>query len=437
MVTTSYVLVSLPNEQQPTEQVYKKLNDSPLKAHANVFKIEVPPLQVGTLDSLMHLSDDLVRIDMLVENMVRKIEKQYAEVAGDSPEALKVAGVTAGQYVRLFEWDYSKFAVRQRLPALVALIQGGVGKIEEEHRNLSMVFQEKNQALQGLKRKKGNNLATVELSDVISREKLRGIIMVDTEHLITLAVAMQKAQESEWLATYATLGKDIASMGNPDWSNPSVAYSLGTPDGQFGPSFSNRGVVKGSPVVPGSSQKVLEEGEQVLYTVTVLRGQYQAGFHDGEQFQAGMSVDYIAEFKRRCKEKRFNVRDFKFNPETSGQSQRMEEQLKTEVQQMHAGMIRWCRAHFGEAFSAWMHVKLIKSYCESVMRYGLPVDFSAFMLAPKKGQEAKMKEVLTQMYVHVAQLGAGPVTVGGGDDDDGENDDTSYVSDSFALMSIK
>lgn len=60
----------------------------------------------------------------------------------------QVAGVTAGQYVRLFEWDYSKFAVRQRLPALVALIQGGVGKIEEEHRNLSMVFAEKNQAMQ-------------------------------------------------------------------------------------------------------------------------------------------------------------------------------------------------------------------------------------------------------------------------------------------------
>ena len=67
-------------------------------------------------------------------------------------------------------------------------------------------------------------------------------------------------------------------MGNPDWSNPSVAYSLGTPDGQFGPGFSNRGVVKGSPVVPGSSQKVLEDGDQVLYTVTVLRGQYQVKY---------------------------------------------------------------------------------------------------------------------------------------------------------------
>lgn len=34
-------------------------------------------------------------------------------------------------------------------------------------------------------------------------------------------------------------------------------------------------MVKGSPVVPGSTQKILEEGDQVLYTVTILRGQYQ------------------------------------------------------------------------------------------------------------------------------------------------------------------
>lgn len=64
------------------------------------------------------------------------------------PPMRQVAGVSAGQFVRMFEWDYSKFAVRQRLPALVALIQGSVGKIEEEHRNLAMVFSEKNQAMQ-------------------------------------------------------------------------------------------------------------------------------------------------------------------------------------------------------------------------------------------------------------------------------------------------
>lgn len=42
------------------------------------------------------------------------------------------------------------------------------------------------------------------------------------------------------------------------------------------------------------------------------------------------------------------------------------------------------------------------------------------------------------MYAHVSQLGAGPVAAGGGDTEDGEkDDDTAYVSDSFALMSLK
>lgn len=43
-----------------------------------------------------------------------------------------------------------------------------------------------------------------------------------------------------------------------------------------------------------------------------------------------MTTDYVAEFKRRCKEKRFTARDFVFNPEKAGQNQRIEEQ------------VRWC-----------------------------------------------------------------------------------------------
>jgi V-type H+-transporting ATPase subunit C len=37
-------------------------------------RIELPTgLMVGTLDSLMSLSDELVRVDSLVENVVRKV----------------------------------------------------------------------------------------------------------------------------------------------------------------------------------------------------------------------------------------------------------------------------------------------------------------------------------------------------------------------------
>ncbi|CAM9542679.1 unnamed protein product, partial [Discosporangium mesarthrocarpum] len=106
-----------------------------------------PPHQVGTLNSLMSLSDELVRIDLLVENMVRKIEKQYAEVDGTGEE-LKIGTLGTKQYVQHFEWDFAKYAVRQRLPQLVQHIQGGIAKIEEEYRNLSTAYSEKTQALQ-------------------------------------------------------------------------------------------------------------------------------------------------------------------------------------------------------------------------------------------------------------------------------------------------
>lgn len=411
--------------------MFRNLKDSAIKQYTDIFKIDLPSLQVGTLDSLMSLSDDLVRIDMLVENMVKKIEKQYQEVAGDQ-DPLKVGGVSAGQYVRLFEWDFAKFAVRQRLPALVSLIQGSVGKIEEEHRNLSMVFAEKNQTMQALKRKKNSNLASAELSEVLTEDKLRGVHMMNTEHLTTLCVAMPKSQEKDWLENYESMGNDIAAFGSPDWSSARMSSSLGRPDGQFGPEFSDRGAIKGSPVVPGSTQKVLDEGDMVLYTVTILKGHYQAGFHDGEHFQHGTFVDYTSEFKRRCKERRFTARDFVFDPSKQGQSQLAEEQLKLEVQQLHAGMIRWCRAHFGEAFSAWMHVKTVKCFVESVMRYGLPIDFSTFILAPKRGSENKLKDTLDDMYAHHLD-GQVVADGGGGGEGDKEEDYEAYVCNTFSI----
>jgi hypothetical protein len=57
----------------------------------------------------------------------------------------------------------------------------------------------------------------------------------------------------------------------PDWSsNPS---GLGE-SRNFG-SQVDRHVKKGSPVVPGSLEKVMEDSDSVLYTITVLRSMYE------------------------------------------------------------------------------------------------------------------------------------------------------------------
>jgi V-type H+-transporting ATPase subunit C len=85
------------------------------------------------------------------------------------------------------------------------------------------------------------------------------------------------------LNTYANIGSEIASFGGPDWSRNTA---LGQNDGKFGPAL-DRASVKGSPVVPGSAKKVLEEGDSALYAVTILRGHYQAGVLVDETFTPG------------------------------------------------------------------------------------------------------------------------------------------------------
>merc|ERR1711997_954484 len=80
-----------------------------------------------------------------------------------------------------------------------------------------------------------------------------------------------------------------------------------------------------------------------------------------------------------CRDKRYIVRKFDFDPNQATKSAMAAEQLQVEVDGMRSGLTRWCKTHYGEAFVAWMHIKVIRVFVESVLRYGLPVDFTAVL----------------------------------------------------------
>ena len=57
----------------------------------------------------------------------------------------------------------------------------------------------------------------------------------------------------------------------------------------------------------------------------------------------------------------------------------------------------WCKTHFGEVFSAWVHIKAIRLFVESVLRYGLPANFAAALIQPGKA-EKKARDILFRLY---------------------------------------
>lgn len=65
---------------------------------------------------------------------------------------------------------------------------------------------------------------------------------------------------------------------------------------------------------------------------------------------------------------------------------------------MQSGLTRWTKTHYGEAFMAWMHVKVIRVFVESVLRYGLPVDFTAVLYKVGAGKEKQLTDALDKAF---------------------------------------
>ena len=65
-------------------------------------------------------------------------------------------------------------------------------------------------------------------------------------------------------------------------------------------------------------------------------------------------------------------------------------------------------------FSAWIHLKAVRLYVESVLRYGLPVSFTAMLLEAQRNKEQKLRAELKNLY---GKLAGGNVNLAAGENE--------------------
>jgi len=153
-------------------------------------------------------------------------------------------------------------------------------------------------------------------------------------------------------------------------------------------------------VVPRSALLIVTEGEFALYRILVLKKGAEA-------------------VKNYCREKRYTVRPFKYDPEEDKKAEGEKERLSSSRFRQWKFLYQWCITTYEESFIFWVHVKAIRIYVESVLRYGLPADICATVLEPKKGKEPKLRDALKHLYSNLpnaelaTELDAGETDISG------------------------
>ncbi|CAG5085251.1 Similar to V-type proton ATPase subunit C (Manduca sexta) [Cotesia congregata] len=242
-------------------------------------------------------------------------------------------------YITRFQWDMAKYPIKQSLRNIADIIGKQVGQIDADLKTKSTTYNNLKGSLQNLEKKQTGSLLTRNLADLVKKEHF----ILDSEYLSTLLVIVPKSSFHEWHAIYEKLTDMI---------------------------------------VPRSTQLITQDAEYGLFTVTLFK-------------------KVIEEFKLHAREKKFIVRDFTYNEEELAAGKNEITKLVTDKKKQFGPLVRWLKVNFSECFCAWIHVKALRVFVESVLRYGLPVNFQAILLHPNKKTTKRLRDVLNQLYAHL------------------------------------
>jgi len=221
----------------------------------------------------------------------------------------------------------------------LTLLMSNVNRLDEEARNKTAQYNDFKTQKGNLLKKDGANLATKDLIDVLTPDVVNNSgtandDFIYSEHLTTVPVILSRGADVEFLKLYETMAENV---------------------------------------VPGSARKFValddKDGSSV-WRVVVFRKSVEA-------------------FKKQCREKRYITRDFTYSEEGYEKLKKHRETIDESVKRQHELVKNLYQAAWSDTMVALMHIKAMRIFVESVLRFGMPPKFASFILTPKNSGPAR------------------------------------------------
>lgn len=338
-----FILLSLPEKAKPATSPSSSA-DSWLQEHliggrAFVSAFDVPEFKIGSLDSLIVESEELAKHDTQIGGSITKIVEilgGLSEAGTNAYKTIPIDKVPVPEYLENFHWQTRKFKLDKSINELMNLISNEAAQLDADVRATYTNYNNAKTNLAAAERKKTGDLSVRSLHDVVKPEDF----ILNSEYLTTILVAVPKSLKSDFEKSYETLAKNV---------------------------------------VPGSASVIAEDSEYILYNVHLFKKSVQ-------------------DFSAKARERKFIPREFNYSEELIDQLKKEHDSAASLEQNLRVQLVRLAKTAYSDCFIAWFHIKALRLYVESVLRYGLPPHFNTKIIAVPPKNLSKCKAELIEAF---------------------------------------
>lgn len=304
------------------------------------------------LDTLFKINDDLIRDEQEIEGFLKSLEKQLSELT-KNPLQIKFRGALLDpkKAITEFQWDEGKYPNRSKTIADI------MHKINEKYTETRKTIKSKtddyNNSINDLKLKKKSqnealSLMKQDYRDLVSKSKME---MKTTDYLCTMLCFVPTGNEKTFESKYMSLA-----------------------DGY---------------VVPYSAQRIDrgEDEKMQLYRVIVMK-------HKKDDFRNQCQ----SQLRITCKE--YNEEELLNKPVEEKEI----EKLNNESIQKKHDLERHAESGYSEVFYALLHLKYLRLYVESCLKY-TSGDYYSVMVYTPRDKEQKLVSIMIKTFNDTKEQG--------------------------------
>lgn len=340
---SEFLLLSLPGNVG-TSHTYDSNVDSWLVKNliggrAFVSEFSIPEFKIGSLDSLVLQSEELAKLDGQVSGCISKIK----EILGTLPETQKnvyetipIKNVPVTEYLMNFQWHVRKFKLDKSIRELINEISNETFQLDADVRTTFANYNAAKSNLAAMERKRTGDLSVRSLHDIVSADDF----INDSEYLTTLLISVPKDMKDQFEMSYETLAKNV---------------------------------------VPESARILTQDNDYILYNVHLFKKS-------------------VNSFLNTCRGLKYIPREFNYSEELIDQFKQDLESAANLEQSLRVQFVLLAKTAFSDVFVNWFHIKALRIFVESVLRYGLPPHFITKIIAVSSKDLRQCKSELIKRF---------------------------------------